>query len=168
MLASLSPSHGFFTSSLSTRACVLALLALSLNNCSTFRDPEEVVLEEDQDGDEFPDRIDNCPRRLNPTQQDFDENGVGDICEAPLIIESSCLRPPLESTRFSNSCAASISCEDALQSGEPNDYRVILDDLTINDGALRGNFACAYLRGMQGMGSISLEGIFCRADLTEA
>ena len=168
MLASLSPSRDIFASSLSRRALALVLLSISLNNCSTFRDPDEVILEEDQDGDEFSDRLDNCPQRLNPTQQDFDENGIGDLCEAPLVIEMSCLRPPLESTRFSNSCAASISCEDALQSGEPNDYRVILDDLTLSDGALRGNFACAYLRGMKSIGSISLEGIFCRADLTEA
>ena len=38
----------------------------------------------DQDKDGVPDSTDNCPSVANPTQQDTDKNGIGDICDGPL------------------------------------------------------------------------------------
>ena len=42
-------------------------------------------LNEDDDGDGIPNKIDNCPDKPNPDQIDLDENGIGDVCE--LIIK---------------------------------------------------------------------------------
>jgi len=39
------------------------------------------VLYRDSDADGFPDTDDNCPSVFNPTQQDIDGDGVGDVCE---------------------------------------------------------------------------------------
>lgn len=36
----------------------------------------------DQDGDGFMDSQDNCPAQSNPTQQDMDKDGIGDVCDA--------------------------------------------------------------------------------------
>jgi hypothetical protein len=35
----------------------------------------------DSDGDGVPDRIDNCPCTYNPNQEDFDFDGLGDVCD---------------------------------------------------------------------------------------
>lgn len=40
------------------------------------------VLYRDSDADGIPDPDDNCPTTFNPTQQDFDLDGVGDLCDA--------------------------------------------------------------------------------------
>lgn len=34
----------------------------------------------DTDGDEFPNDLDNCPNVVNPTQEDFNQDGIGDEC----------------------------------------------------------------------------------------
>jgi YVTN family beta-propeller protein len=39
----------------------------------------------DTDGDGIPDSEDNCPSVSNPDQADSNNNGVGDICEAPVL-----------------------------------------------------------------------------------
>ena len=36
----------------------------------------------DIDGDRVGDSVDNCVATANPDQEDIDENGVGDLCEA--------------------------------------------------------------------------------------
>jgi hypothetical protein len=37
------------------------------------------------DGDGIPDAGDNCPRDYNPYQEDADGDGVGDVCEPPVV-----------------------------------------------------------------------------------
>ncbi len=37
--------------------------------------------DDDQDGDNWPDEMDNCPNSYNPSQQDLDHDTVGDACD---------------------------------------------------------------------------------------
>lgn len=47
----------------------------------------------DKDGDGIPDEEDNCPKVVNPGQEDFDGNGVGDSCDMDNEIEEiGCMR----------------------------------------------------------------------------
>ena len=39
----------------------------------------------DTDRDQVNDDVDNCPNRPNPNQGDYDDNGVGDACDFPLL-----------------------------------------------------------------------------------
>lgn len=39
----------------------------------------------DRDGDGIPDDADNCPEIANPDQADWDDNGIGDVCEAEAV-----------------------------------------------------------------------------------
>ena len=36
----------------------------------------------DRDNDRVDDNLDNCPDAFNPDQSDYDENGIGDVCDA--------------------------------------------------------------------------------------
>ena len=38
-------------------------------------------IEQNSDGDSLVDRMDNCPEITNPQQEDFDQDGVGDLCD---------------------------------------------------------------------------------------
>lgn len=48
-------------------------------------DPIAIV---DTDNDGIPDGEDNCPETSNPNQEDTDNDGVGDVCDAPDITDS--------------------------------------------------------------------------------
>jgi hypothetical protein len=39
------------------------------------------VAQVDTDSDSIPDSLDNCPKQSNPTQEDIDGNGMGDVCD---------------------------------------------------------------------------------------
>lgn len=46
--------------------------------------PNLIQVDGDSDGDGIPDSRDNCPFDYNPLQIDFNVNGIGDTCEAPI------------------------------------------------------------------------------------
>ncbi len=50
---------------------------LSANSCTT------TVADQDHDG--IPDSSDNCPTVSNPDQKDSNGNGIGDVCDAPVV-----------------------------------------------------------------------------------
>ncbi|MFO0726859.1 MAG: thrombospondin type 3 repeat-containing protein [Myxococcota bacterium] len=70
---------------------VLLLLAACGGGGSTSSDanetgadsgPADRVTADDQDGDEWPNAVDNCPAVPNPEQRDRDGDGVGDACDS--------------------------------------------------------------------------------------
>lgn len=53
------------------------------NSIGTYysNDSEFTTLDIDTDGDGVTDSNDNCPNTANPNQEDFDNDGVGDVCD---------------------------------------------------------------------------------------
>ena len=53
------------------------------NSIGTYysNDSEFTTLDIDTDGDGITDSNDNCPNTANPNQEDFDNDGVGDVCD---------------------------------------------------------------------------------------
>ena len=47
----------------------------------TDADPRSLSMDEDADGDGWPNDEDNCPVHHNPKQRDFDDDGVGNACD---------------------------------------------------------------------------------------
>lgn len=57
----------------------------------------------DDDGDDVPDRVDNCPSTPNTDQVDDDGDGIGDGCDR-------CAGTPLDSAVLGTGCAATQLC----------------------------------------------------------
>jgi len=58
------------------------IVDLETNGCPT----EQPIT--DTDGDDIADEEDNCPLVANPDQEDADENGIGDVCEEPVVVDT--------------------------------------------------------------------------------
>lgn len=50
---------------------------------------DEIVIGSDRDGDGHPNLLDNCPEDINGLQEDPDGDGVGDVCEPPVVVPDS-------------------------------------------------------------------------------
>lgn len=61
-----------------TLACFSFTIIQSCNN-----EPVESVTIIDTDSDGIEESIDNCPLIANPNQEDFNNDGIGDVCDAP-------------------------------------------------------------------------------------
>ena len=70
---------------------ILSVIRLSIdsNNCDSFYcllDQSSVLIlnldnDSDSDNDGIFDALDNCPFTFNPNQEDFDQDGLGDVCD---------------------------------------------------------------------------------------
>ena len=64
-------------------------LSIDSNNCDSFYcllDQSSVLIlnldnDSDSDNDGIFDALDNCPFTFNPNQEDFDQDGLGDVCD---------------------------------------------------------------------------------------
>lgn len=61
------------------RLLLAVLVSTAACNAAFGLDGTEVIV--DEDGDGVSDRVDNCPELANPSQDDADEDGLGDPCD---------------------------------------------------------------------------------------
>lgn len=65
---------------------------------------DELMIGPDQDADGHPNAVDNCPDEMNGLQEDYDSDGVGEVCQDPIAVPES---PPfLEATDSCNESAS--------------------------------------------------------------
>lgn len=50
---------------------------------------DEIIIGPDQDRDGHPNSEDNCPDKMNWRQEDYDHNGIGDVCQDPIAAPES-------------------------------------------------------------------------------
>lgn len=61
-----------------------AIVGFSVNGQQANSTISILLLAFDSDGDGIPDETDNCPSVFNPDQADFDNDGIGDLCDGDL------------------------------------------------------------------------------------
>ena len=75
----------------------------------------------DEDGDGVGDEVDNCPSIANPLQANFDNDSMGDVCDADddndsiLDVDDQCIRGQLAWTSTSQNDHDSDGCLDTLE-----------------------------------------------------
>ncbi|MGB1438079.1 MAG: thrombospondin type 3 repeat-containing protein, partial [Candidatus Poseidoniaceae archaeon] len=75
----------------------------------------------DEDGDGVGDEVDNCPSIANPLQTNFDNDSMGDVCDADddndsiVDVDDQCIRGQLDWTSTSQTDYDSDGCLDALE-----------------------------------------------------
>jgi hypothetical protein len=75
----------------------------------------------DEDGDGVGDEVDNCPSIANPLQANFDNDSMGDVCDADddndsiVDVDDQCIRGQLDWTSTSQSDHDSDGCLDTLE-----------------------------------------------------
>ena len=75
----------------------------------------------DEDGDGVGDEVDNCPSIANPLQANFDNDSMGDVCDADddndsiVDVDDQCIRGQLDWTSTSQNDHDSDGCLDTLE-----------------------------------------------------
>jgi len=88
------------------------------NDCDGFIDTADADCSPpDSDGDGVPDGEDNCPNDSNPSQEDFDGDGVGYVCDSTCASTINFSYTFLNGDMFNLLASDSISYEGTIQSG---------------------------------------------------
>ena len=84
----------------------------------------------DDDGDGIPNRYDNCEEISNPSQEDFDQDRIGDLCD------------PLVSTDRGGVCEICDSCTTDADCGTDGGQCLLLQTGGVCSYSCRGDFDC--------------------------
>ncbi len=84
----------------------------------------------DEDGDGVGDEVDNCPSIANPLQANFDNDSMGDVCDADddndsiVDVDDQCIRGQLDWTSTSQTDYDSDGCLDTLEDADDDNDAV--------------------------------------------